>query len=1002
MPERPNYYLLLDLDPSVEDWGVIEKRLLEKKRQWSTEKTMGNPASQRKAAHFLSISRDIEETLKNSEARAQEAKEARKQQEQERQTKFKQLDESIRVLRASGQCTREQIKQIGKLLGGSISEKEIEARIRKAGIPIVEENRGGSGPLPPRELIDQTISSRIKANLAISKHADLYDFLGLNPQSSPKSLWEKANETNKEILGIGKTDPLSSACKELAGICLALFREEKEKEKYDNSRALEAMDELKDQIDLAGRDDGFISLKEMDELVKQARERGVQLDDARFYIENHARKRKWGVQPEEKLPSEDLKLCGYCLTLASSLTATRCINCGEPLSLACPQCGTQTPTQDKSCSKCGCHTGDAPVVNALFKEGKRLALDGDLAAALDRFDRALFYWPTWQELLGEKRKIETQRQEREADLSGMEEMVASKRLIEARSALDRFVRLRGSGGIESLRTRINENISKAEAALREGERRRVAGKAEEAIDKYEEALALCADFEQARQAMASCPPPAPADLRVEVTSTGLRLIWSEVKARGSISYRVVRKAHGLPNNVADGARVGEGQTPRLDDIEVESGTPWYYAVYTLRGGITSRTSAGSGPHLVTSDVKNLTVRGGNREVILSWERPKGCKRVEVWRKNDVVPSRPGDGSRVIVSGDSAHDTGLVNGKTYGYRTFAVFDDPKSPGKEINTLGIGSSAFPVMPPDPVTDLKCALQGKTVVLNWTPIAGASVQIRQTTAAPNSHSGLIIPLDQADRLGILVAASSTGNAHSTVTAQGRLYFIPLTVAGGIAVVGNVAALTTIEDVMNLKAQAVGRDIVLTWEWPAGIDEAIACFAHDGYPTDAINGHSTRVRIARQEYNRNNCWELRGAARRPHYFTVFAKASISDVCSTGANTFESMGQSVSVAYRVVLKKAFLSRAVEQAWLELQCSARTSLSGLLVVGRQRNVPLSREDGTMIKEVSEVYFHDGKAQIKIPPEYLGKETYVKVFFKDSRDAQEIRLLPAPKEELRLG
>src|SRR5262249_50748509 len=158
--------------------------------------------------------------------------------------------------------------------------------------------------------------------------------------------------------------------------------------------------------------------------------------------------------------------------------------------------------------------------------------------------------------------------------------------------------------------------------------------------------------------------------------------------------------------------------------------------------------------------------------------------------NDVAPSRAGDGSNVIVSGDSAHDTGLVNGKTYCYLTVAVFDNPHAPGKEIYTLGIASSAFPTRPPEPVTDLSCALEGKTALLRWTPIPGANLQIRQTTTPPRSHSGLVIPVEQADRLGTLIAARSTGNAHNTVATQGRIYFIPLTISGSVAVIGNVVA--------------------------------------------------------------------------------------------------------------------------------------------------------------------------------------------------------------------
>ncbi len=302
MQDRPNYYLLLDLDPSVNDWPAIETRLREKKRQWSLEKTQGNPAFQRKAAHNLSISREIEETLKNPETREQEAKEARKLQEQARQSKLKELDEGIQLLRADNQCTREQLALLVKQFGGAISEKDIEARIRKAGIRIAESKSGGSGPLPFKERIEQTLSNSIKSNLDVLKLDNLYKFLGLNPRSSPRVLCETANAINKEILKIGLTDPESSARKELAGLCLALFRDEKEKEKYDNTIALEAMDQLKNSIELVGKD-GFISLSEMDGLVKLARSRGVQPADARAHIEEYARKRKWGFQSEKRSAS---------------------------------------------------------------------------------------------------------------------------------------------------------------------------------------------------------------------------------------------------------------------------------------------------------------------------------------------------------------------------------------------------------------------------------------------------------------------------------------------------------------------------------------------------------------------------------------------------------------------------------------------------------------------------------------------------------------------------
>src|SRR5918912_3176767 len=112
MQERPNYYLLLGLAPSVDDWAVIDARILEKKRQWAKDKAMGNPAARRKAEHYLSLIKDIEETLKNPEARRQEAKDALKRQNEEKQGKLKELDEIIGVWRAGSQVTAENNKSI--------------------------------------------------------------------------------------------------------------------------------------------------------------------------------------------------------------------------------------------------------------------------------------------------------------------------------------------------------------------------------------------------------------------------------------------------------------------------------------------------------------------------------------------------------------------------------------------------------------------------------------------------------------------------------------------------------------------------------------------------------------------------------------------------------------------------------------------------------------------------------------------------------------------------
>jgi len=84
MTERPNFYLLLDLDPKVDDWPTIEKRLKEKQREWSADR-QGNPKKRRVAESSLERLKEIEVVLKNEETRRQEAKEAVLQLQKARQ-----------------------------------------------------------------------------------------------------------------------------------------------------------------------------------------------------------------------------------------------------------------------------------------------------------------------------------------------------------------------------------------------------------------------------------------------------------------------------------------------------------------------------------------------------------------------------------------------------------------------------------------------------------------------------------------------------------------------------------------------------------------------------------------------------------------------------------------------------------------------------------------------------------------------------------------------------
>jgi serine/threonine protein kinase len=158
--------------------------------------------------------------------------------------------------------------------------------------PIDKSNAGRS------KRLDIFTLDAIKRNLDQLKLPSLYTFLGLPPESSAESLRNQANEINKDILKIGKTDTDSLAKKQLCGLCLAVFRDTTEKEKYDNYQARLGMERLSPHIEIAGGD-GVISQEEMGKLIELAKDAGVKKQNALDYIKEYARKRKWLIEDQQ-------------------------------------------------------------------------------------------------------------------------------------------------------------------------------------------------------------------------------------------------------------------------------------------------------------------------------------------------------------------------------------------------------------------------------------------------------------------------------------------------------------------------------------------------------------------------------------------------------------------------------------------------------------------------------------------------------------------------------
>ena len=128
-------------------------------------------------------------------------------------------------------------------------------------------------------------------------------------------------------------------------------------------------------------------------------------------------------------------------------------------------------------------------------------------------------------------------------------------------------------------------------------------------------------------------------------------------------------------------------------------------------------SGGGGQNLTLPPmVTNLTAKGGNATITVSWTNPisDALAGIAVVYNSDHEPERPSDGTKVDAGLVETVDlTGLDNGTLYYIRIF-----PYNEKKQYQTLidGATTSATPNIGPAQVTNFQVTGSGASPVLTW----------------------------------------------------------------------------------------------------------------------------------------------------------------------------------------------------------------------------------------------------------------------------------------------
>jgi hypothetical protein len=944
---RENYYLLLDLEPSVKDISRIGEAIAKKQAEWSRDRN--HPTKARQAQKNLDLLQDIRAVMSHPIRRDEEAHEAQRLRNECQKEAARQLDDTIKVLAAQGFLLETQVTDLTTTHKGSFTPAEVRARIK---VPIRAAKPNATSQSKP--VLDKVLAAEINTRLRLLGRRDLYEFLGRERTSSLAALQERTRWKDADMQKFNDKTAKVTAEQELVGHCLNLFAEEGKRRKYDNTLEMQAFSELDSFIEAAGKL-GEIPAAVMEQLLRTARERGLAVEEARKYIVDFAHGRKWIVTVPQVIGAAGLPRCGACGIL-NEAKANACVGCGERLSVVCPRCQTLNSSDNRACSSCGFSVGDSFLVRRLLRDADLALVRGDLRQAETLSREAQLYWPDSADVRACLAKVRKHAQEESEALVRVQAAMTARRYVEALGLLGTFRQLAPHHSeIAQLARQINSAIEGASKHVARGRALEQTHRTDDAIDAYMAALGECLDLGEARDAMAKCPPQAPLNLLAAATSRSITLRWEASISRGAMKYRVVRKPGSEPRAPSDGDLVRETGATTFTDPEALPGLVYFYAVYCERGGTLSGRAAIAGPIIHAADVEKLRAIAGDRRITLDWSAPSLARGVEVWRKPGGEPLRRGDGTRLpAVTHTSSADTKLANGKLYGYRVIAVFDG--ADGHPVYSDGATITATPAELPKPVTDLSVVRRGRDYQASWAPPAIGQVQLFAAEQRPAWECGDLVSATDLDRLGHRVPILSPHSAHGQVAMGQVLYLVPVTLVGSAAVVGQVVPLSWIDDVEDLLVTASGDTLVARWAWPAQIETAVVLYRGDRFPMGPEDSRAVRARCSRFKYDREGGFRIRKPKAERIYLAVYAmtKHGAEERYASGA----SPGSRAQLApegfrtlrYAVASKSRFFG-STNEFLLTITPNAATTLPELILVAKAGGMPLDPKNGTTVLRI---------------------------------------------------
>lgn len=712
---------------------------------------------------------------------------------------------------------------------------------------------------------------------------------------------------------------------------------------YEESLVKDVQDALTADGLRAAVDDGVIDEMEAEHLTRRAVELGLTPELAARVVTQIARES--GVPLRTAAPV-DYIVCATCGNVtARERAGEHCEQCGAALFITCPKddCGTVNDASVGRCRKCGADlrqyaaaTAKLAGLGGLLRAGRLQQTSDELAGIEQTLGMTLEV-----ERLGREVNEAVKAAHAEWDIA--ETAISEHRMYAARQRLQSLMRtaadLPGPEGMPPADRLawVSERLKLAEMTLSRA--RSAHGRAREGI--LAEALTLAADCQEAREELDRIPAAPASGVQASIRGSDVIVTWQPSPTVG-VTYELTR-VH------SDGTRTQIVTTQaRCEAIDqsVQSGLLAHYEVVAVRGASRS-PSATSAPLVIARELQQLTVFSDDREVRLSWTALGAYGRVLITRTQDSN----GREESLAAESNGLIDRALTNGERYTYVARVQYAGPSD--KPVITPGTVIYGQPVARPSPVRITAAEPTPQGVLISFEAPAAGTVTVLRCAEEPRLTPGeQVDPLDLAS-VGMTVPPDACG-ARDPDTQPGSRWYLPVTVAGMMAVAGDAFRCLALPGVTNVRIVDEGTSARVTWAWPDTLRAALVLWRPDRQPEGPEDPVALRQMFRRSEYKDHGGLTIRQEAGQPIFVAVFSATRVGNDYHYGTSASREARAAVTPVQKTDVRYEIKRSGMRRKKIEIGVlgPSGNTIPEIIVVARAGDLlPRQPTDGEIIARI---------------------------------------------------